>query len=145
MPNEGHTSFSLFGIEILPTSKRYFLSERVVLAGYSMPVYRTVETRMETCKAAPLEPYRSLDRQLCFDPKLVAEPSRFANSDRSHCVLMATLVEPRVTPLLLKRTKIRLAAGSNGTVPSPCTKTAKVGVALALIVVVTLLPIVEMH
>ena len=103
-----------------------------------------METRIETCAAAPTprtipiscspDPFRSKAKTV-----LVAGPSHSANSDRSHCVLTATLVEPRVTPPLLKRTKIRLAAGSNGTLPLPCTKTAKVGVALALIVVVTVL------
>jgi hypothetical protein len=39
----------------------------------------------------------------------------------------------------LKRTKIRFVAGSNGTLPVPCTKIPNVGVALALIVVITLL------
>jgi hypothetical protein len=59
---------------------------------------------------------------------------------------MATLVEPRVTPPpSLKRTKIRFAAGSKGTLPLPWTKIPKVGVALALIVVVTVLSIAEMH
>ncbi len=39
----------------------------------------------------------------------------------------------------IERTKTRLAAGSKGTLPLPCTKTAKVGVSLALIVVITVL------
>ena len=57
-----------------------------------------------------------------------------------HCVRTATLVEPRVTlPESLKRTKIRFVAGLNATFPVPCTKMPNVGVAFALIVVVTLL------
>jgi hypothetical protein len=57
-----------------------------------------------------------------------------------HCVRTATLVDPRVTPPSLKRTKMRFCAGSNGTGgPVPATKIPKVGVAPALIVVVTLL------
>ena len=53
-----------------------------------------------------------------------------------HWVLTATLVEPRVILLLsLKRTKIRLAAGSKDTLPPPWTKIPKVGVALALLCV----------
>jgi hypothetical protein len=40
---------------------------------------------------------------------------------------------------------MRLLAGSNATAPLADTKMAKVGVPLALIVVVTLLPIAEMH
>ena len=64
----------------------------------------------------------------------------------SYCVLTATLVEPRVTlPPSLNRTKIRFAAGSKGTLPLPCTKIPKVGVALALICVITLGPIAEIH
>ena len=56
------------------------------------------------------------------------------------CVLTATLVEPRVSaPASLNLTNIRLAAGSKGTVPAPPTNMPKVGVALALMVVVTLL------
>ena len=39
----------------------------------------------------------------------------------------------------LKRTKMRLRAGSNGTAPAPVTKMAKVGVALAPMLVVTVL------
>ena len=63
-----------------------------------------------------------------------------------HCVRTATLVEPRVTsPPSLNRTKIRFAAGSKGTLPLPWTKIPKVGVALALICVVTLAPIAEMQ
>ena len=64
----------------------------------------------------------------------------------NYCVLTATLVEPRVTPPpSLKRTKILLLTGSNCTSPLPCTKIPKVGVALALICVVTLGPIPDMH
>jgi hypothetical protein len=64
----------------------------------------------------------------------------------SHCVRTATPVDPRVTaPESLNRTKIRFAAGSKGTLPLPCTKIPKVGIALALIVVVTVLPIPEIH
>lgn len=56
------------------------------------------------------------------------------------------LVEPRVTPPLpLNLTKIRFLAGSNGTVPLPCTKIPKVGVALAMMVVVAVGLIAEMH
>jgi hypothetical protein len=109
----------------------------------------TMETRMETCAAAHLYDHTDLLIASPFRSKaktvLVARPSHSANSDRSHCVLTATLVEPRVTPPLLKRTKIRLAAGSNGRLPLPCAKIAKVGVALALICVVTLEPMAEMH
>ena len=58
----------------------------------------------------------------------------------SHCVLTATLVKPRVTPpLSLKRAKIRFAAASKATLPVPLAKIPNVGVALVLIVVVTLL------
>ena len=60
--------------------------------------------------------------------------------------LTATLVEPRVTaPKSLNRTKILFAAGSKGTLPLPWTKSPNVGVALALIVVVTVLSIAETH
>src|SRR5262245_28341714 len=63
-----------------------------------------------------------------------------------YCVRTARLVEPRVTlPASLKRTKILFPAGSNGTAPLACTKTPKVGVALELIVVVTVGPIAEMQ
>ena len=56
------------------------------------------------------------------------------------CVRTATLVEPRVTlPPSLKRTKILFVAGLKATFPVPATKIPKVGVAPALIVVVTLL------
>ena len=48
-------------------------------------------------------------------------------------------------PLSLNRTNTRLLAGSNGTLPEPCTKIVKVGVALALIVVLTVGPIAEVH
>jgi hypothetical protein len=110
----------------------------------------TMETRMETCAAAHLYDHTDLLIASPFRSKaktvLVARPSHSANSDRSHYVLTATLVEPRVTPpLSLNRTKIRFVAGSNGTAPLPCTKIAKVGVSLALIVVVTLGLIAEMH
>ena len=58
----------------------------------------------------------------------------------AYCVLTATLVKPRVTPpLSLKRVKIRFAAASKATLPVPVVKIANVGVAPALIVVVTLL------
>ena len=61
-------------------------------------------------------------------------------SDDHYCVLTATLVEPRVmAPESLKRTKILFVAGSKGTLPPPATKIPNVGVALALIVVVTVL------
>lgn len=61
-------------------------------------------------------------------------------------VCTATLVDPRVTPpASSKRTKIRLLAGSNGTVPVPVTKIENVGVAPALIVVVTLLTGADRH
>jgi hypothetical protein len=61
-------------------------------------------------------------------------------------VRTATEVAPRTTPPeSLKRAKIRLCAGSNGTVPEPCTKIAKVGVALAAIVVVTVGPVIDVH
>src|SRR6266446_6929483 len=56
-------------------------------------------------------------------------------------VRTATLVEPRVTPsALAKRTKIRFAAGSKAMVSFPVMKIPNVGVALALICVVTLAP-----
>ena len=56
-----------------------------------------------------------------------------------YCVRTATLVDRGShPPPSLNRTKIRFTAGSNGTLPLPCTKTAKVGVALLLIVVTTL-------
>ena len=58
----------------------------------------------------------------------------------------ATLVEPRVTLLLsLNRTKIRFIVGSKDTLPLPWTNIPNVGVAFALIVVVTLVPVAEMH
>src|SRR4029450_3187986 len=64
---------------------------------------------------------------------------RVVTATSSHCVLTATLVEPRVTaPESLNRTKILLAAGSNETLPLPCTKIPNVGVAPAAIVVVQL-------
>ena len=82
--------------------------------------------------------------------KIKANPFRVVEivrvADDVYCVRSATLVEPRVTlPASLNRTKIRLVAGSNGTLPAPWTKIPKVGVALALICVVTLGPIAEMH
>jgi hypothetical protein len=65
-------------------------------------------------------------------------PESLTGSCPFHYVRTATLVEPRVTfPPSLNRTKIRFVAGSKGTVPLPCTKTANVGVAFELIVVVT--------
>jgi len=55
-----------------------------------------------------------------------------------HNVRTATLVAPRLTSAAsLNRTNTRLTAGAKGTLPSPCTKTAKVGVAPVAIVVVT--------
>jgi hypothetical protein len=63
-----------------------------------------------------------------------------------HCVSTATLVEPRTTSLAsLNSTKIRLVWGRNDTAPLAVAKMAKVGIALASIVVVTLDPIDEMH
>ena len=64
-----------------------------------------------------------------------------------YCVVVtATLVAPRTIPLgSMNSTKIRLFAGSNGTVPLAVAKTATVGVSLALSVNVTLGPIAEMH
>src|SRR5262249_54352529 len=57
-----------------------------------------------------------------------------------HSVVTATLVEPRVTlPASLKRTKMRLLAGSNGIEPVAAAKIPKVGVAPAFTVVVTVL------
>jgi acetolactate decarboxylase len=48
---------------------------------------------------------------------------------RCYCVLTATLVVPRITPVASsKRTKARFLPGSNGTEPLPFTKTEKVGV-----------------
>lgn len=59
-------------------------------------------------------------------------------SSPSYGVRTATLVAPRTTPpLSVKRTKIRWMAGSNGIGPLPVTKIPKVGVAFALIWVVT--------
>jgi hypothetical protein len=56
-----------------------------------------------------------------------------------YCVWTATLVEPRTTAFAsLNSTKMRLVAGEKGTTPLAVAKIAKVGVALALIVVVTL-------
>jgi hypothetical protein len=68
-----------------------------------------------------------------------ARRHRAARSDgRTYCVRTATLVEPRVTlPRSLNRTKMRFAAGSNGTLPAPMTNTPKLGVSPVLIVVVT--------
>jgi hypothetical protein len=62
-------------------------------------------------------------------------------------VLTATLVDPRVTPLLsLNRTKIRFEAGSKGTLPVLWTKIEKVlGVANAFIWEITLGPVTEIH
>jgi hypothetical protein len=61
-------------------------------------------------------------------------------------VRAATLVEPRVTPsALAKRTKIRFVAGSKGMVSFPAMKIPNVGVALALIGVVTLAPGAATH
>src|ERR1700730_2181042 len=86
------------------------------------------------------------------DPRHVSLPSflgwvEFPRSFRpDHCVCTATLVEPRTTPpASLNSTKMRLVWGTNGTLPLAVAKMAKVGVALALIVVVTLDPIDEMH
>ena len=71
---------------------------------------------------------------------------RSVSREADHCVLIATLVEPRMTPDgSANWTKTRLFAGSNGTVPEPLTKIPKVGVALAAIVVVTLGPIGDMQ
>ena len=56
-----------------------------------------------------------------------------------HWVETATLVEPRTAPALsVNCTKIRLLAGKKGTRPFAAAKTPKVGVPLALIVVITL-------
>ena len=55
-----------------------------------------------------------------------------------YCVRTAALVAPLVTPAeSLNRAKIRFVAGLNATLPLPWTKIPNVGVALALIVVVT--------
>src|SRR3989304_4186651 len=62
----------------------------------------------------------------------------------SGCVHTATLVPPPPPPPS-KRTRMRFVAGSKGMGPVPITKTPKVGVALALICVVTLGPMAEMH
>ena len=64
----------------------------------------------------------------------------------AYCVLTATLVAPRVTPAAsLKRTKIRLLAGSKGIGPPAVTNRPKVGVSPALNCVVTLGPIAELQ
>ncbi len=69
-----------------------------------------------------------------------------ASSSPNYCVWTATLVEPRTVPdASLNATKMRLVCGTNGTLPLAVAKIAKVGVALALIVVVTVEPIDEMH
>ena len=52
-------------------------------------------------------------------------------------VSAATLVAPRTCPRLRNRTKTRFVAGLNGTSPDASTKTPKVAVALAEIVVST--------
>jgi hypothetical protein len=53
-----------------------------------------------------------------------------------YCVSTATLVEPRTISFgSLNSTKMRLAAGRNDTPPLAVAKIAKVGVALALIVI----------
>jgi hypothetical protein len=59
----------------------------------------------------------------------------------SHCVLTATLVEPRVTPFpSVRRTKMRDVPGANGIAPLAVAKIANVGVAFAAIVTVALGP-----
>ena len=69
-----------------------------------------------------------------------------AASSANYNVRTATLVDPRVTPpVSWKRTKIRLFAGSNGTVPVPVTKTENVGVALTAIVLVVLVIGADRH
>src|SRR5580658_3426262 len=71
-------------------------------------------------------------------PDRTEPPSRTVAS-RFYCVRRATLVEPLTAPPASRnRTEIRLAAGSNGTVPLACTKMAKVGVAPAAIGIVML-------
>ena len=63
-----------------------------------------------------------------------------------HRVWTATLVDPRTVPFAsLNATKMRLVCGTNGTLPLAVAKMAKVGFALAPIVVVTVEPIDEMH
>jgi hypothetical protein len=80
--------------------------------------------------------------------KMLRGPLEFAQPSenlpqRHHCVSTATLVEPRTMPdASLNSTKMRLVCGTNGTLPLAV---AKIGVALALIVVVTVEPIDEMH
>src|ERR1700730_17929452 len=78
-------------------------------------------------------------------PLEFAQPSKNL-PQRHHCVSTATLVEPRTMPFASPNcTKMRLVCGRNGTWPLAVAKIAKVGVALALIVVVTVELIDEMH
>jgi hypothetical protein len=66
--------------------------------------------------------------------------------ESAYCVCTATLVAPRtVPPASLNWTKMRLVCGTNGTAPLAVANIAKVGVALALIVVETLGPTEEVH
>lgn len=76
----------------------------------------------------------------------VASMQEPGGGGRAAPVRTATLVAPRTTPsALAKRTKIRFVAGSKGTVPLAVMKMPKVGVALALLCVVTLLAGGETH
>src|ERR1700757_1090347 len=72
--------------------------------------------------------------------------SRPKPSGSPYCVSTATLVEPRTVPFAsLNSTKMRLVCGTKDTAPLAVAKIAKVGGALALIVVVTLGPVDEIH
>ena len=113
---------SMSGLPRTPRSESFFLSDLCAFAG-DIPSFGCGSTVLGLCGEAT-----------------------YLHTSKGYCVLTATLVDPRVTlPASLNRTKMRLAAGSNGTFPLPCTKIPKVGVALALIVVVTVGPIAEMH
>ena len=72
---------------------------------------------------------------------LVAGPAGAAAADQARLDELTRAVEPRVIePASLNRMNTRFAAGSNGTEPAPITNTLNVGVAPALIVVVTVPP-----
>jgi hypothetical protein len=73
-------------------------------------------------------------------------PARFSPARPDYSVRTATLVAPRVAPSgAVNRTNTRLLAGSNGTLPLPVTKMLKVGVALVVMMVLTLGPGVCRH
>ena len=99
---------------------------------------------------ASVKPHTSADQPLksiaICPPKMRGASSWPVPPPSAYCVSTATLVEPRTVPdASLNATKMRLVCGTIGTLPPAVAQMANVGVALTLIVVVTVEPIDEMH